>query len=275
MYKSKRERLEVERAALELERQSFIPGWRDCADFVTPRRPRFNITDNNRGDRRSTKIIDSTATLALRTLRAGMMSGVTSPARPWFRLTVDSFAIAERGSVKNWLHQVTDVMRTVFLRSNLYQVLISTYGDLGLFGTSAILVEEDADDVIRFFNIPIGSYMIANDSKMKVNTFWRELRFTVAQVVEKFATIGKKTGKPDLSIFSQRVQEAYKEGRLQELVDVCHRIGPNLEYNKENLQSKYKKFESCYFEKNCEKNGKDENLYLRESGYDYFPVLVS
>lgn len=273
MYKTKRHKLEVERTALEADRQSFLPTWRDCADFVTPRRPRFNLTDNNRGDRRSTKIIDPTATYALRTLRAGMMSGVTSPARPWFRLTVDSFATAERGAVKVWLNQVTELMRTIFLRSNLYQILISTYGDLGLFGTSAILIEEDEDEILRFYNIPIGSYLIANNSKMKVDTFWREMRFTIAQLVDKFAEKDAK-GKPDLSIFSTRVKESYEQGRLQEWVDVSHRIGPNEDYKQDALASKHKKYSSCYFEKNCEKNGKDENLYLRESGYDYFPVLV-
>ena len=38
------------------------------------------------GDRRNSKIIDPTASLASSVLSSGMMSGITSPARPWFRL---------------------------------------------------------------------------------------------------------------------------------------------------------------------------------------------
>lgn len=272
-YKNKRERLNTEKAQLDQEVSSFISHWRDIADNLVPRRPRFQITDNNRGDRRNRNIIDSTATMALRTLKSGMMAGVTSPARPWFRVTTHSQAMSEIARVKRWLHEVTESMHTVFLRSNLYQVLISTYGDLGAFGTSVIYIEEDAKEVVRFYNIPIGSYRIANDAKLKVSVFTRELRLTVAQLIEKFGE-RDKNGEIIWDNFSTTVQNAYKEGRLQDWIDVCHRVGPNPAYDAEAATSKFKKFESCYYEKSCEDNGRDENVYLRESGYDYFPILA-
>jgi hypothetical protein len=42
--------------------------------------------DRNKGNRRHNNIYDNTASRALKTMAAGMMSGATSPARPWFRL---------------------------------------------------------------------------------------------------------------------------------------------------------------------------------------------
>ena len=94
------------RAQLENERASFLSHWKSLADFILPRRPKFNTYDVNRGERRSQNIIDSTATLASRTLRSGMMGGVTSPARPWFKLTTPDPDLAESGEVKNWLATV-------------------------------------------------------------------------------------------------------------------------------------------------------------------------
>jgi hypothetical protein len=58
---------------------SFISHWKDLNDYILPRRGRFQLTDRNRGDRRTKNIIDSTATFAARTLSSGMMSGITSP----------------------------------------------------------------------------------------------------------------------------------------------------------------------------------------------------
>jgi len=105
---TKRQELEILRSQLFNERASFTPHWRDLSDFVQPRRSRFYTSDVNKGDRRNQKIIDSTATMALRTLRSGMMSGVTSPARPWFRLTTPDPDLAEFGSVKMWLKSSKD-----------------------------------------------------------------------------------------------------------------------------------------------------------------------
>jgi len=275
---SKRKVFGVLKSQLENERSSFISHWRDLGDYILPRRPRFFVSDTNRGERRNQKIIDSTATLAARTLRSGMMAGVTSPARPWFRLTTPDPDLAEFGAVKEWLHNVTQRMTTVFLRSNLYNALPTVYGDMGTFGTAAMSVEEDFHDVIRCYPFPVGSYMIANDDRLAVNVFFREFRMTVRQLVQKF---GKKNGagEIDWSNFSEMVKSAYMNNQREAWIDVCHVVLPNDDYNPDKIDAKYKKFVSCYYEAgtsnatsgNYLRN--DDNRYLRESGYDYFPFL--
>jgi hypothetical protein len=223
---SKRKRYELLYAQLKNERSSFDAHWKELGDYVLPRRPRFSLTDVNRGDRRNRNIIDSTASLAVRTLRSGMMSGVTSPARPWFRLTTPDPGLSDQGSVKEWLHLVTQRMSTVFLKSNLYNTLPIVYGDLGVFGTAAMYVEEDFDDVIRTSSFPIGSYMISKDYRGKINLFIREFRMTVRQLVEQF---GSKlpNGTIDWSNFSQTVKNQWLNGNTEMWIDVIHVISPN------------------------------------------------
>ena len=99
----RRSNLEVLRGQLLLERSTFLSHWNDLGRFYLPRRPRFITTDVDRGNRRNNSIINSTGGLAARTLRAGMMSGITSPARPWFRMTTADPDLAEFGPVKDWL----------------------------------------------------------------------------------------------------------------------------------------------------------------------------
>ncbi len=202
---NKRSKFLTLKAQLENERSSFKSHWRDLGDYILPRRPRWFVEDTNRGERRNTKIIDSTATLAARTLRSGMMSGITSPARPWFRLSTPDPKMAEFGDVRQWLQDVTDRMNTVFLQSNLYNSLPIVYGDMGVFATAAMLVEEDFDSVIRTYVFPVGSYMISNDSKGRVRTFYRTFRMTVRQAIQEFGN-ADEAGKIDWSVFSSFVK---------------------------------------------------------------------
>ena len=261
-----KQRLNIMRSAMESDRSSFIQHWRDLSDYILPRRAQFTLSDSNKGDKRNQKILDSTATLAARTLRSCMMSGVTSPARPWFRLTTPDPDLAEFGSVKEWLHIVSQRMGTVFLKSNLYNVLPTIYGDMGTFGTAAMYIEEDFDDVIRCYSFPIGSYMIATNARRKVDGFNREFRFTVRQLIEQFGYT--ESGKVDLSKFSEIVKNHYERKNQSAWIDVCHVIYPNDQYDGNGLMSNQKRYRSLYYEK-----GEPDEKYLSDKGYSYFPVL--
>lgn len=280
-YRTKREKFELLRSQLENERSSFLGTWRDCADYILPRRPRFFTSDSNKGDRRNQKIIDNTGTLAARTLRAGMMGGVTSPARPWFKLTTPDPEMSEFGNVKNWLELISKRMQTIFLRSNLYNVLPIIYGDIGVFGTGCMLVEEDFNEVIRFYPFPIGSYKLSNNERLRVDVFQRDFQMTVRQIVEKF---GRRdpSGKIDWNKFSLQVKNLHEQGLLEEWVQVSHVIMPNSEYDPKKLISKYKKYTSCYYETgfrmgssaNYLSGEPDQDKFLSEMGYDFFPILA-
>lgn len=272
---TKRKKFDLLKSQLESERSSFVSHWRELSDYILPRRARFNLTDANKGDKKNRNIIDSTASLAARTLRSGMMSGVTSPARPWFRLTTPDPDMSEFGPVKSWLHIVQQRISTSYLRSNLYNILPVMYGDLGTFGTAPISVEEVFNgEVMHFKSFPIGSYMIAKDDYGKVNTFFREFRMTVSQLVETFGKYDPRTGKPIWDNFSTHVKNMYDQGNTQTWIDVCHVIMPNADYNPKVPLSKNKKFLSYYYESGTSYNLNFEvDQFLRPSGYDYFPIL--
>lgn len=277
---NKRQQYEILWGQLDLERSTFMAHWRDLGDYILPRRPRFTITDVNRGERRSQNIIDSSATLAVRTLRSGMMSGITSPARPWFRLTTPDPDMAENGPVKDWLYIVTQRMANTFIKSNLYNSLPIIYGDMGVFATGSVFIEEDVGpQVFRTYPQAVGSYWIANDELGKVNTWIRDFQMTVRQIVEKFGVI-PNTNDIDWTNISTQVKSLWDVSAYQTKIFVRQVIHPNDNYDPRKLHSKYKKFTSCYYERGSEgANGnewyanQEPGKLLRESGYDYFPVL--
>jgi len=272
---TKKQRLEMVCTQLENERSTFIPHYRDLVDFIRPRRGRFFAGDVNKGDRRSQNIINSRATLSSRVLSSGMMMGVTSPARPWFHLTTPDPDLADYGAVKQWLHLVDQRMSSVFLKSNFYNCMPTVYGDAADFATAAMLLERDMNDVIRCRVFPVGSYSIAVDYRGRVNTFCRTFSMTVAQLVDQF---GRKeeggSGKVDWSNFSPGVRSAYENGNYQNWIEVRHVIMPNPNYDEKKIGSKFKKYMSTYYERGKgSEYDMNQDIYLRESGYDKFPVL--
>lgn len=275
MPETKRQRILKLKSQLDTERQSFIPHWRDLSDFILPRRARFTITDQNKGDRRNQKIIDSAATLASRTLRSGMVAGLTSPARPWFRVTLNDPDLAEFSRVKDWLHTVTSRMSTIFLKSNLYQSLPNVYGDMGNFATGCLFVDEDFSNVLQTYVMPIGSYSIATDDKNRVRVFSREFRMTVRQLVMMFGQYDKKTGRPMWEHFSDNVKNLWDKSQYEEWIDVHHLIQPNDEWDPNKSQNRFKKFSETYMELSTQGNSLNDGFdrYLRQSGRDLFSVL--
>ena len=276
------------RIQLENESSSFLPTWRELGDFILPRRTRFSSSDVNKDERRTSKIIDSTATLAQRTLRSGMMSGLTSPARPWFKLTLRDSGTGDLSEpAKFWLDEVTKAMTTIFLKSNLYNKLPIIYGDLGVFGNGALYMEEDIDEVVRFSSFSIGEYNIGVDFKGVVDKFIRTFSMTVHQIVVKYGQEGDVKNPIDWSKISSHARSMYENNLKEAYIEVRHVVMPNPQYDSKKLESKYKKFISVYYESgatgtaqygpnyfNTTGGGLDLNKYLSEKGYDYFPVLV-
>ncbi len=264
----KREQYDRLLSSLKTERSSFISHWRDLADYILPRRIQLTTTESNKGDKRNHKIIDSTPTLAARTLRAGMMAGITSPARPWKRLTVPDPDMAEYGPVKEWLFTVDQRMNTVFARSNLYNSLPYVYGDQGVFGIAAMAVMEDEKDVLRTHVMPVGSYYCAVNDRGLVDTFMREIPMTVRQVVRMFVDMKAPPSERWMNV-STTIKNLWDANNLDARVDVIHVISANVDYPGNSSKSEDKAYSSCYFE-----SGSTEKKLLRESGYDNFPILV-
>jgi hypothetical protein len=245
--------------ALWNERSSWMSHWREISEYQQPRLGRFVVSDTNKGERKHNNILDSTALRSAGILAAGMMSGMTSPARPWFRLTLRDRDLVEFGPVKTWLHRTGQLLRDVFAASNTYNSLHTGYEELGLFGTWSDILLPDFDNVVHHYPLTVGEYAIATDHRGKVDTICRELSMTVSQCVEQF---GKDA-------CSTTIKNLWERGSYDSRVEVIHLIQPRRNRDPMKRDAKHKRFESCYFEAGQDNWGG----YLSESGFDRFPAL--
>lgn len=177
-------------AAMGDERSPWFPHWQAIAENFLPRRMPYLDPESSKGKRanaRNTKMLDSSPTRAVRTLASGMMNGITSPARPWFRLRVSGMAEDEASQdVKVWLKIVERRMMAVLADSNFYNSMASHYLDWCTFGTAAMAIYQDFDDVIRCYNFAMGEFYISQDDTQRVNRLGRAFSFTVEQIVSRF-----------------------------------------------------------------------------------------
>jgi len=268
----RRRRYESLRGALGTGRSSFDAHWRELGDFLMPRRTRWWAGDRNKGDKRNQQIIDSDPRYAARTLASGLHAGLTSPARPWMKLSTPDPGLAEFGPVKEWLHDVTGKMLTVFATSNLYNVLPLVYLDLGVFGTASMAIVEDTKDLFRCYSYPTGSFSLGQDARGLATTFVRDYQQSVRQVVEAYGV--QEDGRTiDWSHISQRIHDLWEDGEYEAAVNITWMVKPNELRDGERKTAKYKPWASCHFETD-HTDGGIAKVFLRESGFDTFPVMA-
>lgn len=255
---SKRKLLLSRWGQLRNERESWMAHWKEISDYLLPRSGRFFVDDRNRGDKRHNSIYDSTGTRALRVLAAGMMAGMTSPARPWFRLTTSDPQLDESAAVKAWLADVTRLMQMVFAKSNTYRALHSMYEELGAFGTASGIVLADFNSVIHHYTLTTGEFAMAADHRGQINTLYREFQMTVAQMVREF---GRDNCSPT-------VQTLFDRGALEQWVTIMHAIEPRVDRDVTKRDDRNMAWKSVYFE-----HGGNEDQILRDSGFKEFPAL--
>lgn len=174
--------------ALLQRRAPWDQAWQSLADHFLPTRCRLEPQEqgDERGPLLNRSLVDATGILAMRTLAAGLQGGLTSPARPWFRLSLDDPDLARSRPGQAWLDEVATRMRTVFQRSNFYNAMHTVYGELGTFGTAFVFELADPEKGFRFMPLCAGEYALDCDADRRVDTVFRRCAMTLRQLVQCF-----------------------------------------------------------------------------------------
>lgn len=212
-----RKRILSRLGVLQTERSQHRKTWEVLARFVKPRRMWLDASTSRTGNLLNQNIINNTATKAHRRLAAGMMAGSSSPSDPWFRLTTYDPSLMGKPGVKQWLQDVRDIILEAFGRSNVYNVIHQMYGDLGWCGTTAALLDEDDETLVRAELCPVGSFCLALGPDDSPETLYREKRMTVEQLVGRFGAENCSKG----------VRSAFENGAIDNLIDVVHVVERN------------------------------------------------
>ena len=144
-------------------------------------------------------------------------------------MTTSDPELDESAAVKQWLHDVQQLLGMVFARSNTYLALHSCYEELGAFGTCASVVVDDFNAVMAYHPMTVGQYALACGNGRTVDTLYREFAMTAEQLVREF-------GRDKCSLTVRRL---YDDRRYDTWVPVVHAIEPRHERDAGKRDSKF------------------------------------
>jgi hypothetical protein len=191
-----REYADSRKTALLQERQPYDSDCDQVSQYVDPQRGRFNgsgassTTAGSNGSRKRArsraKIINNTATICVRTASAGFCSHMTSKSRPWFQVDSPDAALNDNYDVRVWMQTITDRIRDVLAKSNFYKAMPDIYTEDIEFGSCAVLMPEDDEEVVRFHSLTYGTYALGVGENGKVDTLYREFTRSARQLKQTY-----------------------------------------------------------------------------------------
>jgi hypothetical protein len=242
------------------EQDKWVAVWKDIRDHISPYLGFFDGDQPNQGNRKDSCMINTNALIASNTFAAGMHNGITSPTRPWVRITLRDKDSAEIEGVRWWCDAVTQRILDVCSHSNFYHEMHKFYKELGVFGTAVMMIVGDFDTVVRCRTLTCGQYAIGTDHADRVKRFAMKFKMQVSEIIDRF---GVENVPPT-------IRTLYENKRYNTFYDVYHLIVTNSDVNKEKVDKWSKPFSSFYW---CE--GLEENEYLDIGGYDEFPAMCA
>lgn len=249
---SLRKHLEQRRGALRLIEQKHEGRWKELREYICPYRGRFLGEQPDEYKPDLSKILDSTPLTALRMLSAGMQSGLTSPSRQWFKLSLHDPAMSEEQSVQEWCDKVQSLMMRVMASSGFYRALHSLYEEIAVFGTSCLVIMPDWDHVIDVITLSTGTYYLGRSTGARIDSLYRDMWMTAGEIASEFGEAN----------CSAAVCSALENNR-DTLFEVRHAIEPDT------MGASRFPFLSVYWEP-----GNGEDKLLRVGGYNTFPACA-
>jgi len=239
---------------LKSNRQNWESHWQEVADYMQPRKADVTKT-RSKGDKRTELIFDSSPLQAVELLASSLHGMLTNPATTWFSLKFKGAEMQDDDDAKAWLEEATEVMYTAFNRSNFQQEIFELYHDLITFGTAAMFVEEDEEDVLKFSTRHINEMYISENDKGRIDTIFRKFRLTARAAIQKFGANVSD------NIVTVNRKDPYEE------IEILHAIYPRSDFNPKKQDKANMPFESVYLEA-----GTGDELSV--SGFKEFPFVV-
>ena len=238
---------------LKSQRQNWESHWQEVADYMQPRKA--DVTKSrSKGDKRTELIFDSSPLQSVELLAASLHGMLTNPSTPWFSLRFKEYEMENEDEAKEWLEDATEVMYSAFNKSNFQQEIFELYHDLITFGTAAMFIEEDDDDILKFSTRHINEIYIAENDKGRIDTVFRKFKLSARSAIQKFGAVST-----NISVVAKK--DPYEE------VEILHAVYPRSDFDPKKQDKANMPFASVYLEA-----GSGDELSV--SGFREFPFVV-
>lgn len=229
--------------------------YQEIAERIWPEQAIFRTTVTP-GAKRTEKIFDATACLALQRFLAAIDSLVTPQGTKWHGLCATSPELDRVPAVRKYFEQVTDILFKFrySTKANFAHQAHQVYGCLGAFGTGAMIVEPRDSGGIMYKSLPLANTYIKQNSEDLVDVLFRKFKWTARQAKQKWGdNIPDCIGKCD---------------NYDKEFNFIQAIMPRDDYDPMRIDYMGKPIASVYI---CLE---DPEMIIEEGGYYSFPAMV-
>ncbi len=239
------------------DRSQFETHWQEITERVLPRQDQWFGTVRTQGDKRTSKIFDSTAPLALTRFAAAMESIATPRAERWHKLT-PQWPLEEDKDSRTWLEEITKQLFRVRYspRSNFASQAHEFYMSLGALGTACMYVDDDPGRGIRYSTRHMSEIFLAEDHQGRIDKVHRKFGLTARQAIQQF-------GEAELPEKIRKAAETQPETKF----DFLHCVYPAPEVKAWRVDAQGMPWTSRYI---C----MDSKSDVMVSGYWEFPYMI-
>ncbi len=250
---------------LESERGTWESHWSEIAERVLPRyantiqTPLGGLT---KGEKRTSKMLDSTAALGLERFAAAMESMLTPRNQKWHRLRASNPELMKDHDVKLWFEDSTNRLFKYRYspRANYSSQQHEVYMGLGAFGTGIMFVDSHDLGGLHYAAMELREVLFDMSHQGLVDTSYRKYSLTARQMQQR-VDVGRWDSIPDVVKTSLKDQPDKK-------FEIIHCVRPRIEIERGRVDARSKQFASYY----VSVQGRE---VLSEGGYDTFPYQVS
>jgi hypothetical protein len=212
------------------------------------------------GERRTEKIFDSTAGLALQRYAAYVESMLTPAAQLWHDIRPLDPSLDGNFAIKTFCEGIRDVLFACRYApsANFAGQSGEYYLSIGAFGTGGIYTDEDIGKSLRYHACNLSELYLQQNHQGKIDTVYRKFPMTARNALKKFG----KENLPD-----QVVRDAESDKNPDKESDYLHCVEPNEEVNPGRADAAGMKFSSLYIAIEGKK-------LVEQGGYRTFPWMI-
>jgi hypothetical protein len=173
---------------LESHRAVFESHWTEIAERCLPRQDDFQKTPLMEGEKRTEKIFDATAVLALDRAASAIDSLITPATQQYHKLDPDDDRLMEDRDVRLYLDAVTKVLFRMRYRplANFASQAHECYVGLMAFGTLGMFIDDALGVGIRYKSIPLSEMYIAENHAGMIDMVHRKFPMTARAAQQKW-----------------------------------------------------------------------------------------
>lgn len=189
MADARADQIVSEQGRMETQRQPFVDQWREVAERVAPRKNLFDgrgDPNQEKGQRKTEKIFDSTPGLALERFAAALQSYVSPSGQTWHKLKAVDEELKDNKTVQRYLDEVTRRLFAARYAANFATQSTECYYDLGWAGNAALFTGDRLGKGLYYDAFGIEQLFMAENQFGMVDKVHRKHNMTARQMAKEF-----------------------------------------------------------------------------------------